>query len=324
MSLLENIRVFVRVVEQDSMSAAGRQLRLSPAVVSHRIQSLESHLGVRLLNRTTRRVQPTEQGLAFYQACQEVMAAVERAETVVAGTGGVPQGSLRVTAPLGFARRILAPLVPEFQGLHPKVTLQLRCSEHLIDLLNESVDVAVRLAILSDSSLIARKIVDCERLLCAAPAYLSEHGTPQTPEDLHDHICLLLRFPGSQQFRWTLQTAEGPQTFSVQGRFDADDGDLLTDWALHGQGIVLKPLWEVAEPLKAGRLVPVLLDFPPEPVSLSVLYPHRRLLPARVKAFSDFAVTRFAEEIEKRLAGMTLNELRGARVQAKVGKKKRR
>jgi DNA-binding transcriptional LysR family regulator len=322
MSLLENIRVFVRVVEQDSMSAAGRQLRLSPAVVSHRIQSLESHLGVRLLNRTTRRVQPTEQGLAFYQACQEVMAAVERAETVVAGTGGVPQGSLRVTSPLGFARRILAPLVPEFQALHPKVTLQLRCSEHLVDLLNESVDVAVRLAILSDSSLIARKIIDCERLLCAAPAYLSEHGTPQTPEALHDHNCLLLRFPGSQQFRWTLQTAEGPQTFSVQGRFDADDGDLLTDWALTGQGIALKPLWEVAGHIKAGRLVPLLMDHPPEPVSLSVLYPHRRLLPARVKAFSDFAVTRFAEEIEKRLEGMTLVALRGA--QGTAGRRKLR
>jgi DNA-binding transcriptional LysR family regulator len=110
----------------------------------------------------------------------------------------------------------------------------------------------------------------------------------------------------------------------VQGRFDADDGDLLTDWALAGQGIVLQPLWKVAEPLKADRLVPVLLDFPPEPVSLSVLYPHRRLLPARVKTFSDFAVTRFAEKIGKALAGMTLNELRGARVQAKVGKKKRR
>jgi DNA-binding transcriptional LysR family regulator len=322
MSLLENIRVFVRVVEQDSMSAAGRQLRLSPAVVSHRIQSLESHLGVRLLNRTTRRVQPTEQGLAFYQACQEVMAAVERAETVVAGTGGVPQGSLRVTSPLGFARRILAPLVPEFQALHPKVTLQLRCSEHLVDLLNESVDVAVRLAILSDSSLIARKIIDCERLLCAAPAYLSEHGTPQTPEALHDHNCLLLRFPGSQQFRWTLQTAEGPQTFSVQGRFDADDGDLLTDWALDARGIALKPLWEVAGHIKAGRLVPLLMDHPPEPVSLSVLYPHRRLLPARVKAFSDFAVTRFAEEIEKRLEGMTLVALRGA--QGTAGRRKLR
>ncbi len=323
MSLLENMRVFVRVVEQDSMSAAGRLLRLSPAVVSHRIQALESHLGVRLLNRTTRRVQPTEQGLAFYTACQEVLASVERAENVVAGVGGTPQGSLRVTAPLGFARRVLAPLVPEFQELHPKVTLQLRCSEHLLDLLTETVDVAVRMAILSDSSLIARKIADCERLLCAAPAYLSEKRAPQTPEDLLDHNCLLLRFPGSQQFRWTLQTPDGPKTYSVQGRFDADDGDALTGWALAGQGIVLKPLWEVAEHLRDGRLVPVLADFPPEPVALSVLYPHRRLLPARVKAFSDFAVTRFAEEIDKRLEGMTLAGLRPAGAKP-AGKKRTR
>ncbi|MEQ8354789.1 MAG: LysR family transcriptional regulator [Kiloniellaceae bacterium] len=324
MSLLENMRVFVRVVEQDSMSAAGRLLRLSPAVVSHRIQTLESHLGVRLLNRTTRRVQPTDQGLAFYQACQEVLAAVERAETVVAGDSGAPQGSLRITAPLGFARRVLAPLVPEFQALHPKVTLQLRCSEHIIDLLTESVDVALRMAIHSDSSLISRKIVDCERLLCAAPAYLSDKGTPRQPQDLHDHNCLLLRFPGSQQFRWTLRTPDGPQALSVQGGFDADDGDLLTGWALDGRGIVLKPLWEVAEHLKAGRLVAVLPETPPEPVTLSVLYPHRRLLPTRVKAFADFAVKRFAEEVEKNLGGMSLAGLPPAKNPAKKPAKKKR
>jgi DNA-binding transcriptional LysR family regulator len=206
------------------------------------------------------------------------------------------------------------------------VTLQLRCSEHLIDLLNESVDVALRMGILTDSSLIARKIVDCERLLCAAPAYLSAQGTPAAPEDLLEHNCLLLRFPGSQQFRWTLQTPEGPQTLSVQGSFDADDGDLLTGWALAGQGIVLKPLWEVAEYIKDGRLLPVLPDCPPESVTLSVLYPHRRLLPARVKAFADFAVTRFAAEIDKRLDGMTLAKLKTAPAKAKTkqAKAKRR
>lgn len=310
MSLLENIRVFVRVVEQDSMSAAGRQLRLSPAVVSHRIQSLEAHLGVRLLNRTTRRVQPTEQGLAFYQASLEVIAAVERAENVAAGAGGAPQGTLRVTAPLGFARRILAPLVPEFQALHPQVTLQLRLSEHIIDLLTESVDVAVRMAILSDSSLISRKVVDCERVLCAAPAYLSEHGRPETPEELLDHNCLLLRFPGSQQYRWTLQSPDGPRPISVHGRFDADDGDVLTAWALMGQGIVLKPLWEVAEHLRSGALEPVLLDHPPKPATLSVLYPHRRMLPAKVKAFADFTVDRLGAEIREILGGLSLAALR--------------
>ena len=148
--------------------------------------------------------------------------------------------------------------------------------------------MAIRLAVLTDSSLIARKIADCPRLLCAAPSYLAEKGTPERPEDLLDHQCLLLRFPGSQQFRWTLRTAEGPEAVAVSGRMDADDGDMLTEWALLGQGIVLKPAFEVAEHLRGGRLFPYFRT--PEPVTLAVVYPHRRLLPAKVKAFADFMV----------------------------------
>jgi DNA-binding transcriptional LysR family regulator len=290
MSLLENIQTFVRVVELGSLSAAGRQLRLSPAVMSHRLQQLEQHLGVRLLNRTTRQVQPTEQGAAFYEACQEVLAAVARAESVAADAGGVPQGNLRVTAPLGFGRRILAPLVPVFQARHPQLGIRLRLSDHLLDLLREAVDVAIRLAVLPDSSLIARKIADCPRVLCAAPAYLAAHGAPERPEDLLAHRCLLLRFPGSQQFRWSLRTPDGPVTLPVAGPFDADDGDVLTAWALAGQGIVLKPRFEVADELSCGRLVPVLEAFPPEPATLAVVYPHRKLLPAKVRAFADFII----------------------------------
>ncbi len=290
MALLENIRVFVRVVELGSLSAAGRQLRLSPAVVSHRLQQLERHLGARLLNRTTRQVQPTEQGLVYYQACQDVMDALERADSAIADAGGTPRGSLRVTAPLGFGRRVLAPLVPAFQAQHPEVDIRLRLSDHLIDLLQEAVDCAIRMAVLADSSLIVRKIADCPRVLCAAPAYLEAHGRPAVPEDLLEHRCLLLRFAGSQQFRWTLATPDGPVTLPVAGPLDADDGDVLTTWALIGQGIALKPLWEVAGHLRAGRLEPVLPDFPPEPVTLAVLYPHRRLLPAKIKAFADFMV----------------------------------
>ena len=290
MALLENIRVFVRVVELGSLSAAGRQLRLSPAVVSHRLQQLERHLGARLLNRTTRQVQPTEQGLVYYQACQDVMEALERADSAIADAGGTPRGSLRVTAPLGFGRRVLAPLVPAFQAQHPEVDVRLRLSDHLIDLLQEAVDCAIRMAVLADSSLIVRKIADCPRVLCAAPAYLEAHGRPAVPEDLLEHRCLLLRFAGSQQFRWTLATPDGPVTLPVAGPLDADDGDVLTTWALIGQGIALKPLWEVAGHLRAGRLEPVLPDFPPEPVTLAVLYPHRRLLPAKIKAFADFMV----------------------------------
>jgi DNA-binding transcriptional LysR family regulator len=290
MALLENIRVFVRVVELGSLSAAGRHLRLSPAVVSHRLQQLEQHLGTRLLNRTTRQVQPTEHGTLYYVACQEVLAALDHAESVIADAGGTPRGSLRVTAPLGFGRRVLAPLLPLFQAQYPQVAVRLRLSDHLIDLLQEGVDAAIRMAVLSDSSLIARKIADCPRLLCAAPAYLEAHGRPTTPEDLLDHRCLLLRFAGSQQFRWTLATPDGPLTLPVKGTLDADDGDVLTEWALLGEGIALKPLWEVAHHLRMGRLEPVLPDYPPEPAVLAVLYPHRRLLPAKIKAFADFMV----------------------------------
>lgn len=290
MALLENIQVFVRVVELGSLSAAGRHLRMSPAVVSHRLQQLEHHLGVRLLNRTTRQVSLTEQGAAFYEAAQTVVAAVEEAESVVADAGGRPRGELKVTAPLGFGRRVVAPLVPAFQARYPDLSVRLRLSDHLLDLLKEGIDLAIRLGVLPDSSLIARKIAEVPRLLCASPDYLDRHGAPQGIEELLAHRCLLLRFPGSQQFRWSLRTADGTVAVPVGGSFDADDGDVLTDWALAGHGIVMKPQFEVAEHLAAGRLVPVLPEHPPEPATLAVVYPHRRLLPAKVKLFADAVI----------------------------------
>lgn len=306
MALLENIRVFVRVVELGSFSAASRYMRVSPAVVSHRIQQLERHVGVRLLNRTTRQVQPTEQGMLYYEACLEVIRTVEQAETSVAGAGGTPKGVLKVTAPLGFGRRILAPLIPAFQAETPNVELQLRMSDHLLDLIKEGMDAAIRMAVPADSSLIIRKIADCPRVLCAAPAYLDAHGAPKTPDDLLDHACLLLRFPGSQQYRWTLHGPGGPATPAVAGPFDADDGDVLTQWALDGHGIAMKPVWEVAGHIRDGRLRPVLADWPPEPLTLAILYPHRRLLPAKVRAFSDFVVERVGPVIENAADGLDI------------------
>ncbi len=302
MSLLENIRSYVRVVELGGLSAAGQHLRLSPAVISHRLQQLEEQLGVRLLNRTTRQVQVTQQGEVFYQGCLEVLAALERAETAVSEAGASPKGTLRVTAPLGLARRWLAPLISEFRAQYPHVEVRLRLSDHLLDLVKEGVDVAVRVAVLRDSSFVMHKVADCRRVLCAAPAYLQRHGLPRLPDELFRHNCLLLRFPGSQQFAWTLQSQDGPVKLAVSGRLDADDGDVLTGWALAGEGIVLKPVFEIAGELRSGALVPVLEDFPPEPATLAVLYPSRQLLPAKVRAFVDFTVPRLRSLIERQAA----------------------
>jgi DNA-binding transcriptional LysR family regulator len=287
MATLENITVFLRAVETMSFSAAGRALRLTPAVVSHRIQSLEKHLGCRLFNRTTRQIQLTEQGRVFYEKCLEIRDAVERAESSIAEIGAHPRGTLKVTAPLGLGRRIIAPLVPKFREEYPEIDVRLRLSDHLLDLLTESVDLAVRLAPMADSSLILRKIADVRRVFVASPSYLEKQGAPKTPEDLLQHNCLLLRFPGSTQFRWSVMKDNSPLNLAVSGHCDADDGDILTQWAIAGEGIALKPFFEVAQEMREGKLIEILPATPPTPVALGVLYPYQRMVPLKVKAFAD-------------------------------------
>lgn len=310
MSLLENMRIFVRVVELGSLTMAGRNLRVSPAVASHRLKELEKHLGVRLLNRTTRQLHPTEQGLVYYRGCVEVLHALEIAESSVAEAGGALRGAVKVTAPLGLGRTVVGPAVPLFREKYPEIDVRLRLSDHLLDLLREGADASIRLARIDDSSFTMRKIFDCERVLCAAPAYLARRGVPSEPPDLMRHDCLLLRFPGSQQYQWDLTGPDGPARLPVRGPMDADDGEILTNWAVAGHGIVLRPLFEVATHLRSGALMPVLLDFPAEPVTLAMLYPHRKLLAPKVKAFADFMVDHCGSALRGILGGMSLATLR--------------
>jgi DNA-binding transcriptional LysR family regulator len=305
--LLNEINVFVRAVELKSISAAARNLRLSAAAASYRILQLEEQVGARLLNRTTRSLQPTEAGKVFYEHALEVLRAVERAESSVARASGVPTGSLRVTAPLGFGRQILAPLVSRFHARYPKVDIRLHLSDHNLDLLSESVDLAIRMTELPDSSFVSRKLADCPRVLCASPTYLKREGWPKHPDDLMAHNCLVLRLPGGGPPRWTFKTPQGPAVVAVCGAFDADAGDVLTEWALNGDGIVLKPHWEVADHIARGELRVVLADFPAEPVTLTLLYPHRHLLPAKVRVFADFMVEHMKGSFG-RPAGLTLVE----------------
>ncbi len=301
--MLDNIRVFIRTVELGSFSTAGRSMRLSAAVVSHRIRRLEQQLGCRLFNRTTRKMQLTEQGRVFYENCLEVCHALERAEASVADRGAAPRGLLKVTAPLSFGRRVVAPMLPGFQAQHPEIDVFLRLSDYMVDLFTEAVDVAVRMAVLADSSLVVRKIADLERVLCASPDYLARKGVPRTLADLERHSCLLLRYPGSSHHKWTLEKGQRRIVVPVTGHLDADDGDVLTDWAIGGQGIVMKPLFEVAEHLRSGALEPVLEDFPPAPVTLAILHAYQRMVPFKVRAFADALGDVARTQIESALTG---------------------
>ena len=299
MPYLESLRVFVRVVELGSITSGGRDLRLTPAVASNRVKELESRLGVRLFNRTTRNLSPTEVGKVFYDHARKVIETLDEAEAVVAGFSDKPRGTIRVTAPLGVGRRIVAPLIPAFADKYPNVDVQLRLSDRKVDLFEDGLDVAFVLGELKDSNLKLRKIADCDRVLVAAPEYLEAHGTPQTPDDLlGDHNCLLLRFPRSPEYFWTLQTENGLRKIEAKGRYDADDGDVLTQWALEGAGIANKPRFDVAQHLKSGALVEVLSDTPPVPASFGCLYPHRKLQDPKIRLFVDFV----ASESKQRIA----------------------
>ncbi|WP_323775753.1 LysR family transcriptional regulator [Leisingera sp.] len=291
MSYLESLRVFTRVVELGSITSGGRDLRLTPAVASKRIKELEKHLGVRLFNRTTRSLTPTEAGKLFYAEAKKVLESIEDAEAVVSQFSEAPRGVIRVTAPLGVGRRIIAPLVPGFVEAYPATEIRMRMSDRKVDILADGLDVAFFIGTPHDSTLKMRKIANCARVLCAAPAYLERHGTPQMPEDLLvGHNCLLLRYPRSPEYFWTLDTTDGPRKLEVSGKYDADDSDVLTNWALEGHGIVNKPRFDVAAHLRSGALVEVLRETPPEPTIFGCLYPHRKLQDPKIRLFVDHAV----------------------------------
>lgn len=290
MSYLDNIQTFVRVYELGSMSAAARDMRISAAVTSARISQLEQHLGVRLFQRTTRSLTATEQGQAFYGGACEVLEAVVSAETQIINITDNPKGSLYVAAPLGVGRRLIAPHVPEFLALYPDISMRLRLTDRKVDLTTEGLDLAFFLGQPEDSNLRIRKIADVTRILCASPSYIQEHGNPANGDDLiaGHHECLNLRYPGAAEFQWRLMTDEGPKRFRVRGRYESDDGDVLTDWALSGNGIAMKPLFEVSDHIKAGRLVPIAVDTPPEPIQMACLFTHRRGQDPKSRLFMEF------------------------------------
>jgi DNA-binding transcriptional LysR family regulator len=305
MAYLDNIAVFVRVVELGNLSSAGRDMRISPAVASNRIKELEKHLGVRLFNRTTRQLMPTEHGTVFYSGAKQVLDAITEAEAAVSALSGQPRGTIRVTAPLGLGRRLIASGIPDFRDKYPDIEVRLRLSDHDVDIMKEGIDVAFRLGVLEDSSLRMRGIMDCERVLVAAPAYLEARSEPTDPKELvtKRHDCLMLRYPGIREYFWTLKTPAGPTKFEVRGPFDSDDGDVLTGWALAGRGIINKPRFEVEPFIRDRRLKVIMPDTPPTPVQLAAVYPHKKLQDPKVRLLLDFMAERCQRLIKDLLAG---------------------
>lgn len=288
MDIFDDMRVFISVVERGSFSAAGRALRMSPALVSNRIGRLEAHLGITLFTRTTRKVSTTEAGLRYYDDCLDIRRRVEEAESRLLEDSSQPTGTLKVSSSTSFGNAFLTEKIAEFASLHPHIQVQYRMTDALVDILADGIDVSVRIGPLVDSSLKSRILAPCPRYIFAAPDYLARAGTPQTPEDLLHHNCLLLRFPGSRQYRWRFKGANSTYDLPVSGSLDSNSGQVLTEWALAGMGLIFKTGWEVAEFVKAGALVPVLTDFMPDDAYIAALYPYDRYIPPRVRTFIDF------------------------------------
>lgn len=291
------MQVFVRVVSLGSFSAAARSLGLSQTMVTKHIAALEERLGVTLLHRTTRRLRLTEAGERYRQSSERILAEIEEAETLAVADRVEPRGTLRLNVPLAFGMREIAPILPRFAARHPALTIDLGLADRVVDLLEERWDLAIRVGRMNDSSLVARKLAPLRLMVCAAPSYLKEHGTPKTVDDLRHHSCLgyTLSMAVSAD-RWLFGT-DGKMSVPISGRMRADNGDALRLAALDGLGLIYQPTFLLADDLRAGRLRAVNLDQPPIAFDgVFAVYPAERHPPAKVRACVDFLVEAFRGE----------------------------
>ena len=300
MSKLKQLETFVTVAARGGLTAAARAEGVAPAIIGRRIDAREERLGVKLLVRTTRRVTLTQEGSAFLEDCQRLLTDLDNAEASVSAGGVRATGHLNITAPAGFGRRHVAPLVPRFRELHPDVTLSLNLSDRVVDLAAEGFDCAVRVGEMPDSSLVSVRLADNRRLCVAAPSYLKRHGTPQNPQDLARFDCLTLSSDASQTRGWAflLPTKEGAEVVHLKpgGPLSCSDGQVLFDWCLAGYGIAWRSTWEVQAEVAAGVLVPVLEDFAAPPNGIYAVFPQRKHLPLRVRLWVDYLKQQFSRK----------------------------
>lgn len=295
MSGSDDMAFFAILAHQPSLAAAAETLNLSAPAVSRRLAALERRLGVRLMNRTTRRLSLTPEGQRYADEAVRILADISQLEQDLAAARQVPRGLLRIAAGFGFGRRHLGPAVADFVTLHPEVEVRLHLSDRPLDLAAEGIDIGIRFGLGGDSGLLARKIASNRRLLCAAPSYLARHPAPSTPRDLTRHDCIFIRENDQTNNTWKLVDGTTQTSVKVGGRVGSNHGEVAVDWALKGLGILLRSEWDIAPYLRSGELVRVLPQWSGAAADIHAIFQERHLLSAKVKVFLDFLTERFAQ-----------------------------
>jgi DNA-binding transcriptional LysR family regulator len=287
MNTIDGMRTFVAVMSAGSFSGAAARLDMSPQLVSKYVGQLESRLGARLLNRTTRRLSVTEVGQAYYERCRDVLAEIDEMESAVGDAATAARGTLRINAPMTFGTMHLSRAIVEYQCRQPEVTVDLALDDRVVDIVREGYDMAIRIGQLRESSLVARKLAPVRLVVCGTADYLAEHGVPDTPQDLEDHECLRYTL-SSYSDRWRFRDGAETLDVPVSGKFSASNGDAIRLAAMAGSGLALQPTFIVGDDIREGRLQRVLEDFEVESMGLYAVYAHRKYLSGKVRTFVDF------------------------------------
>ncbi len=298
MDRLREMEIFAAVAGSGSLSAAARRLSLSVAVVSKQLAALEKRLGSRLVTRTTRKLALTEDGQAFFERCRGILDEIADAEQAVAGADGRLTGSIRITAPVAFGRSRLAPLIAAFAAQQPQLNFHLQLTDTIVDLLEENIDLAIRMGELTDSSLRARRLVANQRLICGAPTYFRTRGIPQQLEDLAGHDCIAISGSGGSGQVWRF-TGDEETALRISGRLSASNGEVAYAWMLAGLGLVQKSIWDVADDLRDGKLIAVLPQYR-RVEAVHAVFPPGRQVPHRLTCFVDF-IAKELQAVERKV-----------------------
>jgi LysR family transcriptional activator of dmlA len=297
MARFSELEFFIALVRHGSLSAAARVLDITPPAATMRLSAMEKRLGVRLLNRSTRKISLTQEGETYLEHASKLMADLELMDEAVSAAGQRPRGLLRINAPLGFGRTVLAPLVSQFGQTYPAIELQLEVTDRPIDLIDRGFDLAIRFGELPDSAMRARRILSNRRFVCASPAYLHVHGQPHAVGDLAQHRCIVHRQNDEAHGVWKFQHQGQTHSVKVHAAMASNDGDIVLGWALDGQGIAIRSEWDVRKYLDSGRLRQVLSDFELASADLYAYYPHNSHLTLRARLFIDFLVAQLANGV---------------------------